>query len=215
MLLTRMIFVRHGESTGNLNRRFYGQTDGPLTERGIKQAYSAAEYLKDTKIDIAYASDLVRAYETGRIIAEPHGLVPIPTRQLREIFAGEWEDMVFEDIFAKYPKTFGTWMNDIGNSRPDGGESVAELYERINEEVWRIAEANEGKTVLLALHATPIRVLNCSWLGEGVCGAKKIDWVPNASVSVVDYDTKLRNTCIRLIGEASFMGNMVTTVPKE
>ncbi len=211
--MTRMIFVRHGESTGNLHRRFYGQTDGALTDRGIKQAHAAAEYLKNTKIDIAYASDLVRAYETGRIIAQPHGLVPIPSRQLREIYAGEWEDMEFEEILKKYPETFGVWLNDIGSSRPDGGESVAELYERINSEVWRIAEENSGKTVLVAIHATPIRLLNCYWNGDGVECAQGCGWVPNASVSIVDYDTKAHTVNVKVVGDASFMGELMTTIP--
>lgn len=213
--MTRMIFIRHGESTGNLHRRFYGQTDGPLTERGIAQALAAAEYLKDTRIDVAYASDLKRAYETGRIVAEPHGLTPIPSSRLREIYAGEWEDMVFEEILERYPETFGVWINDIGSSRPDGGESVAELYERINAEVWRIAEENDGKTVLVAIHATPIRVLNCYWLGADVRGTKNIGWVPNASVSVVDYDIKAHSTLVRTVGEASFMGDIVTKIPEK
>ena len=210
-----MIFIRHGESTGNLDRRFYGHTDGPLTERGIKQAYAAAEFLKDTVIDIAYASDLVRAYETGRIVAEPHGLTPIPDRNLREIFAGEWENMVFEDIYIKYPESFGVWLKDIGNSRPDGGESVAELYERINSEVWRIAEENSGKTVLVAIHATPIRLLNCYWNGNGVECAQGCGWVPNASVSIVDYDTKEHTVNVEVVGDASFMGNLMTTIPNK
>lgn len=70
--MTKFIFVRHGQSIGNLTGRYLGQFDGRLSELGIEQARRAAEYLKDEKIDTAYASDLLRAYETGSIIAEPH-----------------------------------------------------------------------------------------------------------------------------------------------
>lgn len=212
--MTRMIFVRHGESLGNLNRRFYGHTDGELTDRGRAQARMTAEHLRNTHIDTAYASDLKRAYETGKIVAEPHGLTPIPDTELREIYAGDWENLVFEEIAEKYPKGFQEWITDIGSSRPDGGESVAELYERINKEVWRIAEENEGKTVLIAIHATPIRVLACYWMGEDVKGAQKLGWVPNASVSIVDYDTRSHTVNVKVIGDASFMGDMVTELPK-
>ncbi len=211
--ITRMIFVRHGESTGNLLRRFYGHTDGELTEKGIEQAKIAAEYLKSVHIDTAYASDLIRAYETGRIICEPHGITPIPDKELREIFAGEWENLVFEEIFEKFPDGFGVWCNDLAACRPDGGESVAELAERIKAEVWRIAEANDGKTVLIAIHAIPIRALECEWRGLPLSAMTTLTWVPNASVSIVNYDTSVHTVIPEVIGDASFMGTLITRLP--
>lgn len=209
-----MIFVRHGESMGNLNKLFYGHTNGGLTEKGKAQAAKTSEYLRDIHIDAAFASDLIRAYETGRIVAEPHGLTVTPNVGLREIFAGEWENMSFSDIPTKYPDTHRVWMSDIGNSRPDGGESVRELSERVRGAVWNIAEENDGKTVLIATHATPIRVLACEWYGKSVEAAQSIDWVKNASVSIVDYDVKKHTTAVVLYDEASFMGDIATTLPK-
>ena len=61
--MTRMIFVRHGESTGNALGRFYGHFDGALTDLGRAQAQCAAAYLKDTRIDAAYGSDLKNAVQ--------------------------------------------------------------------------------------------------------------------------------------------------------
>lgn len=209
-----MIFVRHGQSVGNLTRHFYGQTDGALTDKGREQARVTAKHLENVHIDVAYASDLKRAYETGEIIAAPHGLKPVPDTELREIFAGDWEDMVFEDICVKYPETFGIWMNDIVNSTPDNGEAVRHLAKRISDEVWRIAEENDGKTVLVAIHATPIRALECEWRGLPIEGMNDISWVPNASVSVVDYDTAKHTVTPEVIGDASFMGDLITTLPK-
>lgn len=211
--MTRIIFVRHGESTGNLNKRFYGHTDGELTEKGIAQAYAAAQYLKTAKIDVAYASDLVRAYETGRIIAAAHGLTPVPCAGLREIYAGEWENLEFGEILERYPEGFNTFMYDIINSIPDGGESVRNMARRIIDEVWKIAEENDGKTVLIAIHATPIRALECEWRGLELEKMSTLKWVPNASVSIVDYDTANHTVKPEMIGEASFMGDMATTLP--
>lgn len=212
--MTRMIFVRHGQSKGNLLRRFYGQTDGPLTDKGREQAAVTAKYLADVHIDAAYASDLSRAYETGKIIAEPHRLTPIPSKELREIFAGEWEDMIFEEIGEKYAEAFAVWMRDIVNSTPNGGESVRHLAKRISDEVWRIASENDGKTVLIAIHATPIRALQCEWEGRPIEYMNDIGWVPNASVSIIDYDTANHTVKPEIIGDASFMGDLMTTLPK-
>ena len=212
--MTRMIFVRHGESQGNLERRFYGHTDGPLTDKGKEQAARTAEYLKNTHIDVAYSSDLVRAYETGKIIAASHGIDVVPCRGLREIFAGDWENLLFTELLEKYDDTFGIWRLDIGNSCPDNGESVRALSERICSEVWRIAEENDGKTVLLAIHATPIRALACEWSHAPVEKMQELEWVRNASVSIVDYDTEHHTTAVQLYDEASFMGDIATTLPK-
>ena len=186
--MTRMIFVRHGESTGNLDGRFYGNFNGPLTDRGREQARLAAEFLKDTHIDAAYASDLSRAYETGEIIAAPHGLVPVPENGLREVFAGEWENMPFTELPVRFAADFSVWMTDIGKSRPTGGESVA--------------------------HATPIRAMQCDWAGVGIDGMQNIRYVRNASVSIVDYDTDAHTVSPVMVDEAGFLGALVTGLPK-
>ncbi len=213
--MTRMIFVRHGESTGNQTHSFYGHFDGGLTERGRAQARAAAKFLKDYKIDIAYGSDLSRAFETGTIIAKPHGLEVIPDKELREIYAGEWENLLFAEIGEKYPEEFGIWKTDVWNARPVGGEKVSELAARVRREVWKLARENDGKTVLIATHATPVRVLVCEWLGmadEKMC---EIDWVKNASVSIVDYDTENNTVKPVVIGEAEFLGDLATQFVKK
>ncbi|MBQ8250012.1 MAG: histidine phosphatase family protein [Clostridia bacterium] len=212
--MTRMIFVRHGQSLGNLERRFYGQTDGPLTDLGREQAGKTAEYLKDTHIDAAYSSDLSRAYETGKIIAAPHNIEVTPCAGLREIFAGDWENLLFTELLEKYKETFGTWCLDLGNSCPDNGESVKALAERIRAEVWKIAAENDGKTVLLAIHATPIRALACEWCHAPIEKMQEIGWVRNASVSIVDYDCAAHKTAVQLYDEASFMGDIATSLPR-
>lgn len=213
--MTRMIFVRHGESVGNLERRFYGNFDKGLTELGRKQADKTGEYLLEKyKLDIAYGSDLGRAFETGEIIAGKQGLRVIPDKGLREIYAGVWENELFDEIMVKYADEYAVWKNDIWNSRPVDGETVRELCERVKKAVWDIAQKNDGKTVLIATHATPIRTLECEWRGEPYEAMKDHPWVKNASVSVIDYDTENNTVIPVVIGEAEFMGDMITTLPK-
>lgn len=213
--MTRMIFVRHGESTGNKEQRFYGHYDGGLTDRGRAQAAATAEFLKDVHIDIAYGSDLKRAYETGEIIAKPHGLKVIPDKNLREIFAGDWENLHIDEIKERYSKAYITWKTDIWNAHPVNGERVSEVTKRIDDEVWKIAKENDGKTVLIATHATPIRTLSCKWLGRPYDDMKNIDWVRNASVSIVEYDTEKNQTKLELLGEDSYMGDLSTALTKK
>lgn len=210
--MTELIFVRHGQSIGNLNGRYLGNYDGELTELGREQARRAAGFLKNKTIDGAYASDLSRAYETGNIICEPHGLVPIKDKALREIYAGEWENVEFTKIAECYKEDWKVWREDTFNSRPTGGESVAELMERVTKEVWNIAKKNDGKTVLIATHATPIRSLMREWIELGALpsGPK---WVSNASFTSALYDSKTHSVKVLYLSECSYLGDLATDLP--
>ena len=104
-------------------------------------------------------------------------------------------------------------MTDIGNSKPTGGESVRALSERVDAAAWKIAAENEGKTVLIATHATPIRALECRWKGLPVTAMKDVRYVKNASVSIVDYDNAAHTTTLITLGEASFLGDIATALP--
>lgn len=212
--MTRMIFVRHGESLGNLEKRYFGHTDGALTERGRDQARRTAEYLKDEKIDAAYSSDLIRAYETGKIIAERHGLVPVADAGLREMYMGKWEKLLYDDLPKCYPAEYKIWMQSLWKSRPTDGESVEEMTCRVRDTVWKIAEENEGKTVLVTFHGTPIRSLCCEWQGIPYERMNEVDWVPNASVSIVDYDTENHTVNPEIIGYIGFAEDISTALPK-
>ena len=184
----RIILVRHGQSMGNLVHSFLGHTDLPLTELGHAQAEKTAEFLSDYDIDVLYSSDLQRAYMTAEHIANKKGLSIIADPQMREIYAGEWENMLFEDIQNNYSNEFTIWRNDIGSSRCNGGESFVELYDRIIPEVTRIAGQNEGLTVCIATHATPIRCVRLKAHGYSFDRARELGWTQNASVTIVDVE---------------------------
>ena len=70
--MTRLLLVRHGETVDNVNRIMQGQTPGCLTLHGIEQAEAVARQMASTPIDAFVSSDLKRAYDTCRIIAQPH-----------------------------------------------------------------------------------------------------------------------------------------------
>lgn len=188
--MTRILLVRHGESEANQKDIFAGHLDAKLTGKGLEQAKLTAEYVAKTyKVDVAYASDLQRAFVTGKTIADRVGIPITPTKQMREIEAGKWDGMVFGDIVKVYPEDFGMWTTDIGKARCTEGESVKELAVRVMNELNRIADENEGKTVLLASHATPIRVAIASIEYNGdISFMNMVPWVSNASVSVIERE---------------------------
>ena len=167
--MTTLILVRHGQSTANQTNTFTGQSQAPLTEQGRKQAQLAARALAGTRLDAAYCSDLLRAKETGTIIAGSQGLPITEDTALREIQAGLWENRTFAEIIREFPEEYRVWHEDIGRSRCPGGESVAELQQRVLAAVERIARQN--------------------WHGFGLERMHESPWPGNASLTSVTYET--------------------------
>ncbi len=210
--MTTLIFVRHGQSLGNAKCEFLGHTDLDLSELGYAQASRTAEYIKENfKLDKIYSSDLQRAYNTAKATDNLFHLGITKDKSLREIYAGEWEKKTFSQLAEEYRDDYSKWLNDIGNACCTGGETIAELQKRALAAVTKIAEENDGKTVLIATHATFIRVLECIWRGAELDKMKDFPWVKNASVSVVEYaDGKW---IPKVIGECSFLKEFESGLP--
>ncbi len=210
--MTRLIFVRHGQSEANLHRIFAGWTDAPLTEQGRCQAALAAEWLARYSIDAAYASDLSRAYETASIVAARQGLTVTPDPAFREIFAGEWEGLSYEEIERRYPEEYGIWRRQIGLCRCTGGESFVELQARVVGRLRELVALHAGQTVLIGTHATPVRVSECMVAGLSPEQAHTVPWTANASVTVLEYeDGEFR---VALHGYYDFQGELATGLPR-
>ena len=203
--MTKIILIRHGESLGNIQKIFLGHTDWDLTERGYEQAKKMARYIDNFDIDVIYASDLKRAYNTAKEVAKRRNMDIIKTKEFREIFAGEWEGKSYAELDEKYPEARKCWGEDIGNAVCTGGESVKELQNRVVKEFYRIAEENKGKTILIGTHATPIRMIKCHVLGKKTEEAKDIPWALNASATIIDVE---KNEII-LDGYAEYLGDFL------
>jgi len=148
-----------------------------------------AEYItKNEKVDKIYSSGLLRTTQTVQPTADALGLPVIADHGLREIFAGEWEGMKFVDIFNQYNDDFSIWLNELANVRCTGGESAKELFERVSDAVVRLGEENDGKTLLLATHATPMRVVDAFADGDTYEKIASHKAPPNASLHIYEYE---------------------------
>lgn len=188
--MTRIIMVRHGQSLANAERRFAGHSDFDLSELGHEQAKRVAQYLlKNEKIDAIYSSDLLRAYHTACPTAEAFGLPVIKDEGFREIFAGDWETLTLTEISERYSEDFAVWRGDYANSRPTGGESTVEVYERIVPHVLELAEKHDGETIMIATHATVTRAFITYAKGLSAAETGILQGFPkNASINVFTYE---------------------------
>ena len=210
---TRLLLIRHGESEANRENRFAGHSDFPLTEKGMLQAECTADYIARTySVDAVYASDLRRAYDTALATARRFSLPVIPCESLREIFAGEWEGLSFDELPVRYSEDFGVWRSDIGNARCTGGEAVSTLQDRVLAVLLHIAEQNPSKTVVIGTHATPIRATECALRGKPLSEMHAVPWVTNASVT----ELLCENGRLSLVsvGENRHLAELHTALPK-
>ena len=210
--MTRLLVVRHGQSVANLDGIFAGHIDPELTELGLKQAERTAEFIANTyHVDAVYSSDLQRAHQTGLAVGRKLGLPVTTDKGLREIFAGAWEGRRFDDLQTENSPAYQAWRQDIGHAKCPGGEDLATLAARVWAAVQAIAEENEGKTVVLALHATPIRTLQWHVSGQDLGYMQQIPWVSNASVSEFVYE----NGTMRAvkISQDAHLADMKTVLP--
>lgn len=208
--MKRFIMVRHGQSETNVKKVFTGQLNAPLTPAGREQARLMAKYLDKYRVDKIYVSSLQRAVDTAVAIALRQNCPMEKTDALKEINSGFWQGLSFEEIAEKYPRTYEVWRTDMGNAAPEGGETCKEMYDRVTAFFEKVLSEPE-ECVCFVCHAIPIRMLESHFRGGSVVVAKDISWVPNASVTVYEYDGAFREV---ERGTCDFLGELRSDLPK-
>lgn len=155
--MTLLTLVRHGQTDWNLDRRIQGSTDIPLNDTGRTDARTAAAALAGVDYDAVYASPLVRAHETARIIADELGLpAPLTTRGMREREFGEGEGLKVEEYLDRW----GDWTTPV-----PGAESLEQVRERALDSLERIARASRrrsaprAESIIVVSHGGVLRAL--------------------------------------------------------
>ena len=151
--MSKIYFIRHGETVWNVENKICGATDSPLTEKGIEQAKEVAEKIKENGIraDLILYSPLSRAKDTALIISETTG---IPAKE---------EQRLFEQNFGKYESTARDGKEFLEAkkqflNRYDGGESMLHLAQRIYNLLDDLKA--EDKTYILVAHNGIARVIH-------------------------------------------------------
>ena len=188
---TVFYLIRHGQSIGNATHTYLGHTDLDLSELGYEQAEATAEHLRDVHFDAIYSSDLLRAHNTAVPHAKMRGLEITDSRELREIYIGDWEGLPIDRLLSDHYEDFhDKWLGEFGTFAFPGGESVQHGADRFYTKLCAIACENPGKTVLIAAHAAVIRAFWCKINGvtPPCAWAAAFPFPTNASYSICTYD---------------------------
>lgn len=168
--------MRHGQSVFNVEARVPGQSNPPLTTLGLEQARRAAEQLGGCGAVRLISSDLGRARRTAQVIGEALGL-PVETDvALREQCAGSMEGRFYRELHPEDPPP-NMHLHDV---RWGGGESVVDVYRRLQGFFDRLAGETPGTTILVS-HGHTIQIAEALLRGDG---PYDIEWreLPNGGI---------------------------------
>jgi probable phosphoglycerate mutase len=155
---TRIILIRHGETSWNTETRIQGHTDIDLNARGRWQAQRLAAALVDEGLAAIYSSDLSRAHSTALAVAQTSGLEVRVKPVLRERAFGTFEGRTFAEIEAQWPEDARRWRSRDPSFGPPGGESLQAFYDRCVRAIHELAAPHEGQAVAMVAHGG---VLDC------------------------------------------------------
>jgi alpha-ribazole phosphatase len=163
---TSVWLVRHGQTRANLERRYQGLGDSPLTSYGRLQIEALAARLRPVPFGVALVSPAGRARLTMEaILAGRTGVDARLDAQWAEAHQGRWEGLTYREVLARYPdEARARWAAGL-DGRPQGGESLAEVHARVSAAWGRLLHEHSGGRVLVVTHATPIQLALCICFG--------------------------------------------------
>ena len=178
--MRRILLTRHGETEWNALGKLQGHTDIVLNEAGRAQARALAERIRPLGLGAVVTSDLLRARETGEIVAAALGLAaPEIDHALRERRFGVFEGLTRDECESRHPDAWRAWLAQTGS--PPGGEERELAVERMAAALARIAAA-DGPPVLVVSHGGVMRLWLMHLLGATV------PLIGNGATYVVDHD---------------------------
>lgn len=160
--MTKLYLTRHGETEWNDKGIMQGWGDSPLTDLGVRQAEWLRDRMKDTHIDVIYASPIGRAYNTAKIVKGERN-IPLKAHDgLKEIRIGGWEGLNQEEMKSLSEENYYNFWNIPSKYIPTGnGENFYEVKERAFKAINEILEKEKGKNILIVTHTITLKSYLC------------------------------------------------------
>jgi broad specificity phosphatase PhoE len=193
----RILLARHGETVYNVEGRWQGQSDSPLTERGWAQARELARALAEEQVSAVYSSDLGRAADTASAVATHHGLEVIADQRLREIHVGRWTGLDRQQIEAEWPGVLHGWATSPSTTQLPSGESIHAAQSRVLGFFADRMPEHVGQTVVVISHGAVTqailvnamgRTVDDLWLKQRVdnCQISRLEWTVEAGLELIE-----------------------------
>ena len=157
--MTEILLIRHGETLWNQQARMQGQNDSPLTTTGLEQARKLARRLKNVAFTALYSSDLGRAHQTARCIADETGHEVIADPGLRERSFGIFEGLTNAEIQVRHPEDYAIFARRDAEYVVRVGESATAFRKRVVQTLEAIAGRHRGETITVVTHGLVLDAL--------------------------------------------------------
>ena len=200
----RLFLVRHGETADNVEMRYLGRRDVPLTENGMRQAEQAASALAPFSIRTVFASPLTRTLDTAARVRDACGAALYTDTRLIEGSFGRWEGLSRDEVIrsgGEDAELLAHWESDA-SAAPPGGESLEEIQVRVMSLVEELVENALQFPMALISHVGPIKALLASALDIPLEASRRLFLDP-CSISVVDWGER---PLLRLFNSHAHLG---------
>ena len=183
----KLYIVRHGETEWNVIKRFQGQLNTPLTEKGIEKLKETGKELEDVTFEEVYTSELERTVNSAEIILnENRGyknnkLKLKKLAELNEVHFGVWQGLKYEEVFLKYPEEANNYFYNVKNYKAENvkAENLKGALERFLRGINKILSSHKSGNILVVTHGTVFEMF--------------INYVGNSSIFDIDERALMGN----------------------
>jgi broad specificity phosphatase PhoE len=202
---TELYILRHGETQWNLEKRFQGHQDSPLTENGRKQAVQLAEILSSLHFDLLVSSDLGRAIETAKILNEVlHISTFITDTLLRERDFGLLHGLTRPEAEITYPEIAKfIWTGSASQKAPDG-ESRTDVHHRAVAFLEKVKTSWNGKRILVVTHGGIVNAIVRDVLQIPLDAERRFK-LPNTALNI--FSCEQGTWFLKSLGIVTHLGN--------
>lgn len=183
----KLYIVRHGETEWNVIKRFQGQLNTPLTEKGMEKLRKTGKKLENILFDEVYTSELGRTVASAEIILNENRGYKNKKRELKklaelnEVYFGVWQGLTYEEVFLKYPEEGNNYFYNVKNYKAENveAEKLEDALERFLKGINKILDSHESGNILVVTHGTVFEMF--------------MNYVANNSIFDIDERTLMGN----------------------
>ena len=198
---TRLLLIRHAQTEWNIQRRFQGHGDSPITEEGQEQLQRLKSRLAGLEFDVVYSSDLRRTMETAKML---YGKQRVEEPRLRERGVGILEGLNLEQIMAEHAEAFRAFRSGDKNHQIEGGESLQNALNRAWTFLEEVPEKHPGAELAAVSHAGLIRLICKQILGLAL-DAPNFFQIPNTSLTQLVFSPKDRSWSLECLADTTHL----------
>lgn len=187
--MTKIVFIRHGQTEWNKSGKYQGQSDVALSEEGIEQARCLAKHFPLNRLDCVYSSDLQRSMATAETVAGRFGLKVHKEEAFREISFGDWEGLTYQEIVSGWPEAMANFLTHPDLMEIPHGETFAQVQERAMKRLWEIVAEHEDKNQVVGIfaHGAVLRAMLTAIMQMPLSKVWTLSQY-NTAVSIVRFD---------------------------